>query len=301
METREILAQVKKYFGKDRKLLKKTILSFKFEGKGYRKLQKEFRELTAQPFDISYLLFDDVIEWIKAGKSKEINWQWIGDVSWCIDVLLNEDVEKGYDWDKKLAQNCGGTARILRFYLSDVLPYAVYDIYYFTYNKKENYYEFGPVTKLSANEKSLLKKLKTHLQKNNYRFLDKKTALTADAALTSDCNSDGGATVFDALFCDTSNYQTEYKRFNDKSIKDKTGKTLNWNEFYNKNGKLIKREEYIRFPSGNTQCTVTDGKGQIIEVKIWRDYGKKSFQEFVLDLNKEIKKRKEEEKKKPRS
>lgn len=293
METQEILAQVKKYFGKNRTLLKETILSFKFDGKDHRKFQKEIRNLTEHPFDVSYLMFDDVIEWIKDGKIDEIDWEWLGDVSWCIDVLLNEDVKKGYDWDKTLAQKCGGTARILRFYLSDVLPFAVYDVFYMTYDKKGNYYEFGPITALSADEKNLLKKFKMHFQKNNYRFLDKKTALTRDAELISDCNSDGNATVFDALFCDTSNYRTEHIKFNDKTLKDKTGIDFNWKEYYNKDKKLIEREEYRYFPSKNVQCTVTNGVGEIIKVKVWRDYGKKRHQEFVLDLTEEIKKRKE--------
>ena len=117
MESTQIIEDAKKYFGKNRSLLKKRVLSFKIDGSEYRKLHKQLKSLTSQPFDLRYLIFDDVIDWIKEKKFSEIDWHWLGDLSWKIDILLNEGVGKGYDWDKKLALKCNGTAKILRLYI----------------------------------------------------------------------------------------------------------------------------------------------------------------------------------------
>lgn len=298
MKIEEIIDEVKKYFGKDRKLLKEKILSFNFNGSEYKKWQKQFKQLTEQPLNINYLMFDDVIEWLKEGEISEIDWNWLGDLSWKIDILLNEDVGKGFDWDKKLCAKCGGTAKILRIYASDVLPFFVYDTFYMTYHKKENYYEFGPISKLSVEEKRLSARVRKFFENQNYKLLDRKTALTEHQDLTSDCNSDGNATLFDSLFCDTSNYQTEIIRFNDLELTDSTGRKINWNESYRKNGKLIKREEYRYFSSKNVQCTVTDEFDRIIKVKIWRDIGRKKHREFILDILEEFKESKKKEVKK---
>lgn len=296
MNSAQIIEEAKKYFGKNRNLLKKKILSFKFDGSGYRKLSNQIKSIISQPFDLSYLMFDDVICWIKEEKISEIDWHWLGDLSWKIDVLLNENIEKGYDWDKKLALKCDGTARILRVYISDIIPCFVIDTYYMTYSKKENYYEFGPIIRLSNSEKQLVKKVELFFKDQGLTFIDKKTALTNYAELYSDCNSGGNATLFDALFCDTDNYQDKFIRFNDEDIFDQTRKKINWKEFYDKNGKLLRREEYRFFPSRNGLTTITDGLGQITEVKVWRDFGRKIHQEFKINLVDEFKKRKAEKK-----
>lgn len=224
MESTQIIEDAKKYFGKNRSLLKKRVLSFKIDGSEYRKLHKQLKSLTSQPFDLRYLIFDDVIDWIKEKKFSEIDWHWLGDLSWKIDILLNEGVGKGYDWDKKLALKCNGTAKILRLYISDVIPCFVIDTCYMTYSKKENYYEFGPIIKLSNSEKQLVNQIKSFFKNQSLTFIDKKTALTNHPELYSDCNSDGNVTFFDAVFCDTSNYQDEIIRFNDNDIFDQTGK-----------------------------------------------------------------------------
>lgn len=291
MEIEKIIEQAKFYFGKNRKHLKKRILTFEFDGKEYRNWEKQLKQLTSQPFDVSYGMFDDVIGWLKDKNYKPIDWHWLGDLSWKFKILLNEDIEKGFDWDKKLAFECGGTARILQIYLSDIIPCFVFDIYYMTYNKKENYYEFGPIAKLTKEEREIVNKSKRFFQNSGFTFLNKKIAMKKHKELYSDCNSDGNARLFDALFSDSENYQSEIKRFNDKQLKDSTGKELSWNEYYDKNHKLIKREEYRYFPSKNVECVVTDNLGQIIKVRIRRDIEKDVHQEFVLDILSEYKKK----------
>ena len=290
MTIKEILEQSKLYFGKNRQRLKEKVLAFEINGKEYRLWNKQTKEFTSRPFSISYGVFDDVIEWLKQKQFSEIDWKWLGDLSWEFKFLLNPGVEKGFDWDKKLALKCGGTARIVQIYVSDIVPCFVIDTYYMTYSKKDNYFEFGPITKLSAEEKKFIANAKVFFQDAGFKLLNKKDALTKYKELYSDLNSDGNATLFDVLFSDTDNYQTEIKRFNDKALKDPTGKKISWNEYYEKPNKLKTREEFRYFPSGNVECVITDHLSRIIEVKVWRDLDKLKHHEFRLDILKEHKK-----------
>jgi len=284
MTIKEIVEQSKLYFGKNRQRLKKTILAFDLDGKEYRLWNKQIKQITTKPFEIRYGMFDDVVEWLKQKKFSEIDWRWLGDLSWEFKFLLNSGIEKGFDWDKKLALNCGGTARILKIYVSDIVPCFVTDVYYMTYSKKENYWEFGPIEKLSAEEQKFADKAKMFFRDKGFTFLSKKEALMKHEALYSDCKSYGIATLFDVLFSDTENYQHNIKRFNDAPLRDPTGKSIHWNENYEKIGKLKLREEYRYYDSKNVECVVTDSLGQIVEVKVWRDIDKLKHSEFRLDI-----------------
>lgn len=299
METEEIIKQAKIYFGKNRKKLKEKVKAFKFDGSNYRSWNNQLKKIASTPFDIRYKIFDDVADLLIEKNYSEIDWHWLGDLSWEFKILLNDGVEKGFDWDKKLALKCGGTARILKIYLSDIVPCFVVDTYYITYDKTENYFEFGPIEKISGEERKIINKIKKFFQDQEFTLLSKEIAMKKYQELYSDCNSDGNARLFDALFSDTDNYQDEIIRFNaftGKELKDATGKAVNWNEYYDKAHKLIKREEYTYYPSKNVTCITTDKSGQIIEVKVWRDIEKFMHREFVLDIFKEHEKKKMKEK-----
>ncbi len=301
MKIEEIVEQTKLYFGKNRRRLKNKILSFEFDGKEYRNWNKQLKQIISKPYDVRYGMFDDVIEWLKEENYAEIDWHWLGNLSWEFQILLNDNVEKGFDWDKKLAIKCGGTARILQVYLSDIVPCFVVDTYYMTYNKKENYYEFGPIEKLSDEERKIVNKFKKFFRDKGFTFLSKEISMKRYKEFYSDCNSDGNARLFDALFSDTDNYEDEIRRFNShdsRKLKDATGKMVNWNEYYDKAHKLIKREEYTYYPSKNVTCITTDKLGQITEVKVWRDIEKFTHREFVLDILEEHEKKKLKEKRK---
>ena len=293
MKIDEIVEQTKLYFGKNRKHLKKKVLAFKFDGTEAKLWKKRLRELTSQPVSVEYGIFDEVVDGLTDNETqKKINWHWLGDLSWTLRILLTKGVYKGLDWDKKLASKCGGTARILEVYVSDIVPCFAIDTYYMTYNKKENFYEFGPLIMVTDDERKIINKTKRFLRKLEFNFISKKNALKQYEELYSDTNSEGNASLFSSLFSDTDDYQTEFKRFNDKELKDPTGKTLNWNEYYNRNQKLIRREEFRYYPSKNVECVITDSKGQIIEVKIWRNIGRRTHHEFKLDILKEFREKK---------
>jgi hypothetical protein len=290
MNFKQVIEESKSYFGVDRTKLKEKILSFDFNGKEYKEWRQLLKATTKQPFDINYGIFDDLIENLKENNLDDIDWNWTGDLSWEFKILLNQGVDKGLDWDKRLTYKCNGTARILQVYVSDILPCYAIDTYYLAFNKKEDYYEFGPIEIHSENETKELKRIKDLLDSKGYLYLNQKASLKKYKDLYSDCNSDGGACLFDVLFSDTENYQTDYLRFNDKMLKDKTDKKITWREYYEKGKTLIKRMEYRYFPSKNVLLITTDKEGRIIEVKVWRDIDGQLHREFTLDILKEQKK-----------
>ena len=287
----EIIKQAKHYFGKERTFIKELVLSYEFKGKNYKRWKKEIENLLPNPNRILYNLFDDVILWIKDKQIEEINWNWIGDLSWTIDIVLNPNIDKVYDFDKRLAIKCNGTARILTIFVSDVIPCYTYDCYYMTYDKANNYYEFGPITKLTNDDKTVIKKARKYLEEKGLVFVDRTFTDKKFKELYSDTNSDGNASLFDVLFTDTNNHTTEIKRFCDKEITEKNGQKLRWTEYYNRNGTLKERIESRWTISGDYLKVVLDNKGQILTVEVTRkNIGKKKYQNFKLDIKREFEK-----------
>ena len=258
MTKSEIIRQAKHYFGKDRQPIKELVLSYEFKGKYYRKWKKEISSIVSNPNEIKFKLFDDVILWIKDNQADQIDWNWIGDLSWTIDILLNHGIDNVFDWDKKLAIKCNGTARIMTVFISDIIPCYTYDCYYMTYDKPNNYYEFGPITKLTIEEKNVIKKMSKHLETKGFVFVDRTFTEKKYKGLYSDTNSDGNASLFDVLFTDTNNYTTKTKRFSDKEIIEKNGSKYRWTEYYNLNGSLKERIEYRWLTSGDLLKVILD-------------------------------------------
>ncbi len=293
MKKSEIIRQAKHFFGKDRTFIKELVLSYEFKGKYYRQWKKEIVSIIANPNEIRFNLFDDVISLIKDNQTEEINWNWIGDLSWTIDVVLNPNIDKVYDLDKKLALKCNGTSRILTVFVSDIVPCYTYDHYYMTYDKVKKFYEFGPIKVLTNEEKKIIKKVTKLLEKKGLVFIDSTFTQKKFKELYSDTNSDGNATLFDVLFTDMYNYTTEIKRFSDKEIIEKSGQKLRWTEYYNRNGALKERIESRWTNSGDYLKIVLDNKGQITSVEVTRKkIERKKYENFKLDILETFKKRK---------
>ncbi len=290
MNKTEIIKQAKHYFGKDRQNLKELVLSYEFNGEHYRQLKKELKNLVKVPFTIEYGIFKEVSTNIKNNELDEINWNWTGDLSWSIDILLNSNIDKGYDWDKKLAEKCNGTARLLRVFISDVISCYTYDCYYMTYSKKENYYEFGPIT-LTKEENEILLKISSLFKEKGLQFLDQKFCTRKSRELYSDINDEGNASLFDVLFSDMDFYTVETKRFCDKDIIEKNGQKFRWTEYYNDN--ILKERIESRWTKSGDYLKITlDSQGQILNVEVTRkQIEDKKHQQFTLDIKKEFKKR----------
>ncbi len=281
----ELINQIKRYFGEDRTEFKKAILGINFNGKEHKAWKKFFVQVTNEhPFDVSFRMMNEEVKKITAKKYDEIDWDFIGDISWEVKILLNEHIKQGYDWDKKLCANCGGTARILRILISDIIPAFTCDVYSMTYSKMEGYYEFNPIQLATTKEKEILKQVVNKLKQKQYYFVSKKLANQKFKDVYSDCHSEGNASVFDVLFSDVDGYQTERVRYNDKLLKDSTGKEIRWREFYDKDGGLIKRLEYQYFKSKNVLLIETNKNEEIQKVTVWKNTNKQIHQEFKLKL-----------------
>ena len=292
MNKTEIIRQAKHFFCKDRKPIKELVLSYEFNGKHYRKWKKEFKKIIDKPFDIHFGIFDDVVLWIKDNKLEEINWNWIGDLSWTIDILLNEGIKNGLDWDIKLATKCNGTTRFFTIYISDIIPCYTFDCHYMIYNKKENYYEFGPILDLTNTEQKTIEIVKKHLKDKDLVFLNRKFCEQKFKELISDTKEDGNASLFDVLFKDTTFYQTEIKRTSIKQVAEKSGTTYSWTEFYNLKKVLKERIEYRHLKSGDSIKTVLNAKGQITNVEVQRKLiGRRKYQKYNLDILETFKQR----------
>lgn len=292
MNKTEIIGQAKHFFGKDRKPIKELVLSYEFNGKHYRQWKKEFKNIIDNPVDIQFGIFDDVVLWIKDNELEEINWNWIGDLSWTVDILLNEGVKNGLDWDIKLATKCNGTARYFTVFISDVLPCFTYDCYYMTYNKKENYYEFGPIIDLKEEEQKIIAKVKDHLRGKGLIYLNPAFCGQKFEELISDTNANGNASLYDVLFKDTTFYQTEIKRISIKQLVEQNGTTYSWTEYYNPKKILKERTEYRHFKSGDSIKTVFDKYGYVKSVEVERKLiGRKKYQKFNLEILETFKKR----------
>lgn len=292
MTKTEIIRQAKHYFGKDRRHIKKLLLSYEFKDTNVRQWKKDIASIVSNPNRIKFGLFDDLILWIKNNETNQINWNWIGDLSWTIEIVLNSGIEKGYDWDKKLALNCNGTARILTVFISDAIPCFTFDSSYITYSKTENYYEFGPLKMLTKDEHKIIRNITNFLKRKGLQFLEQEFTKTKFKGLYSDTNSDGNASLFDVLFTDTNCYTTKTKRFCDKDIIEKNGTKFRWTEIYDNKGKLKERSESRWTTGGDYFKIVLDNKGQILNVDITRkEIEKKKYQEFKLDIVETFKKR----------
>jgi hypothetical protein len=280
----EIIKQAKHYFSKNRSFIKELVMSYEFKGKNYRRWKKEISGIISNPNDIRFNLSGDVIQSIKDNEAEEIDWNWIGDLSWTIEIVLNPNIDKCYDLDKKLALKCNGTARILTLYISDVIPCYTYDLHYMTYNKPLNYYEFGPIPALTQEETLVLYKVTAYLKAKGFNTYSRSFYFKKFKGLYSDTEN-GNASLFDVLFTDIYSYQTETLRFSDKEIIEKSGTKFRWREYYNKNGTLKERIESRWTSAGDYLKVVLDNKGQINQVKVTRkEIGRKKHQEFKLDI-----------------
>ncbi|MBL7818080.1 MAG: hypothetical protein JNL70_23930 [Saprospiraceae bacterium] len=285
MTNSELIKLCKKYFSKDKTELKQIVLGFEFTGREYKNWKKWTSTIVgSQPFDVSFRMMKEATELIIAKKYNEIDWNFLGDLSWEIEILLNENIVKGYDWDKVLCSKCNGTARIFKIYISDIIPAFTYETFSMTYSKSGNYYEFQPINNLSDREENIVNKIVDALNIKGYFFVSKKIISKRLKSLYSDCHTEGNASIFDVLFSDVHNIQDRIERFSDNSIKDVFGKEISWREFYDENGNLTKRLEFHYFTSKNVLEIETNSKHEIVNVTVCKDTKKQTHQKFRLKL-----------------
>jgi hypothetical protein len=264
---KDLIKEVKRYFGRDRRLLKQTVKNLDPSDTDLKQWKTFFEKYFPKKFDVNERLFKEFADLLFSKKYDKIDWDFIGDLSWDVEIVLNNEVTSHLDFDIKLAAKCkNNTARFLNIYISDIIPAFTICPYYMYY--KDDIYEFGPL-KLIKREKKLIYKLKSDLRKTGFYFVKKEIALRKFKELKSDLNSDGNASIFDCLFNDLNNYTDEYVRYSVNDIFDPYGRKTGWREYYDKRKKFIKREDNRWFKSGDLEQVVSNVNGQIVEVNIY--------------------------------
>jgi hypothetical protein len=291
----EIIDKAKYYFGKNRNIKRDLVLAYEFKGENSKRWKKEIGSIIENPFKMNFQIFDDIILKIKNNKKNEIDWEWMGDLSWRLHIVLNSNIKRGYDWDKNLAKHCNGTVRILEIFISDVIPCYALNFCYFKFSKLENYYENGPILNFTNEEKVIKKSLSDLLKSKGLQRVKKEFCEKKFTDLYSDTNSDGNASLFDVLFSDTYFFTSKIKRYCDKDILEKSGIKFRWTENYNKNGTLKERTEYRCLKGGDNFKITLDNKGRIINAEVERKkIGRDKFQKFKIDIIESYKARKKE-------
>ncbi len=295
MNQKQLIQETLKYFGKDRKLLRKTILCFNFNGKETKEWKKRINVCTTHPFAIQNGIFDYVVSNILDKNYSQIHMDYLGDLSWNIKILLNSNIQSGYDWDKKLAIKCG-QAKILEIYINYIIPAYTLNPFYISYNQKENYYEFGKIPKMGKHEQIILNNIIKLFDSLGYFYVSEKLASKKYKGLFSDCNQEGNASLFDCLFSDIHRHQIGIEKFfdsfSDKGLSvDFTGARISWHEYYDLNRNFLYREEYRFLKSGDVLLLTMDQAGHISKINVWRDIGKLTKRGFELNILKVFKRR----------
>lgn len=285
-DDKELIREVKRYFGKDRRLLKRTVKSLYSNEKDLDYWNKFFSKYCPGKYEVNGRIFKEIIDALYSKNFENINWNWLGDLSWDVEIILNNEVKSHLDFDKKLAGKCkNNTIRFLNIYISEIL--TVFSVCTFYKFYKDNIYEYGPI-KLTKQESNLIYRIKNNFKKIGYYYVKKKTALKKFKVLRSDLNSDGNATLFDCLFNDLDNYTDDYFRGNDKIIIDLNGRKTLWKEYYNSRKILVKREDSRWFKSGDLESVLSDGSGNITQVNIYPV--KKKPHSIEINIDKSLKK-----------
>ena len=304
MKQSEIIAEVKRLFGKNRSVLLEALVERGATISHCDKIEKRIKKTTGQPV-VSYCgLSDETLEWMKLPKKdrhKKKNLlkkhDQIGDVCCKTLVLLNDGIKKGYDWDRKLALKCGGRAFIVEMWSSLLLPVYTFDIFFMEYSRKMNYFEFGPYKPQTESEKRILKSMRSTMKNKGFIFMSKEQASRKAQNVQTDCKDPGDVTIFDCLFSDVQYYDESIVRFSDKEIQDNIeGVTVSWREYYNNKHKLIEKEIHRFFPSGDVESTYLDKKGHITRIEVMRKTGYAKHSDFILDIDKRMKQRKQRKK-----
>ncbi|EMS86821.1 hypothetical protein LEP1GSC073_1177 [Leptospira noguchii str. Cascata] len=81
MNQKKLIQETLKYFGKDRKLLRKTILGFNFNGKETKEWKKRINVCTTHPFAIQNGIFDYVVSNILDKNYSQIHMDYLWDLS----------------------------------------------------------------------------------------------------------------------------------------------------------------------------------------------------------------------------
>jgi hypothetical protein len=289
MREDQLIRELNRLFGKDRKALREALLAIDPGFKTYKAIGRQIRRQTGQPV----LMADELLIEIPDDLSEDkCDMFWLGDISYYYEIVLNREIKRGMDFDKKLALHCGGPVYICVVWISLLFPIYAIDTYSMAYLSNPPQWEFTPhYLKLKA-EKISIYRIRQILRDNGFSRASKKFSAQKVRKAITDCRVQGEATVFDCLFSDTQQFHEDIVRFPDESLPGTyPGTEISWLERYNQRGQLIEKYVYQSFSSGDSIRTYLNGKTRIKEVIVHRSTGKgKLGIEMAFDVEKKLQK-----------
>jgi len=285
MTEAELIRSLNSLFGKDRSLLRQKLMEVRQDTSRWKKTGRSIHRKTGQPVNAYIGLFDDTFDLLD---DPDGDMFWLGDCSYCYEILLNRGVQTGLDWDKRLALKCGGTAEFCVVWASLLLPCYALDTYCLKYNKHPGEYELFPHTVATKRQKVIVRQIREVMTEQGFERIAKRRAKQKVPRAITDCHEKGEATVFDCLFSDLYYYQERHVRFSDfdKLIKGAyRGTTVGWSERADRNG-IIERSTWCEYPSKERVITKLDEKFRVIEIIIQRNSRNRIKSEITVDINK---------------
>lgn len=170
----------------------------------------------------------------------------------------------------------------LRFWISESIPAYTYELYYLSYDRKNDETEIGPILDPSKGELEVLKCAKNLFNEEGYIYIGKTAAQRKVKGAFTDCKDKGETRVFDCLFSDVDFYKTKFERFNEEQIHEKKGTTFNWVETFDSDHNLLFREERRCYLSKDIVKIVIDPLGIVQNITVMR--GESPYKQYKMNL-----------------
>lgn len=286
MTDAKLIQSLNTLFGSDRSVLRKKLLDVSANTSKWERVGRAIRKNTRQPVNMNLSLFEETFDNLSDPKA---DMYWLGDSSYCYEILLNSGVKSGLDWDKKLAVKCGGTAKLCVVWASLLIPYYAIDTYCMKYKSEPGEFIFTPYIPSTKREKLIIAQIRDVMKDNGFARMTKKLSKRKVPRAITDCREKGEATVFNCLFSDTQCYHDDYVRFSDEFMGKRisgaySGTTVGWYERLNRRGSVIERYTWREYPSGEHVTTYLDKKFRVTKVRISQAGSGGKHSELILDV-----------------
>lgn len=283
MEEKQLIQEIQRFFGKDRKPFISFLKKSPPRDEAARQIRRKFKAIR-RPVKVESLLNESAWTAIDRRKFSKLDTLYIGRPAWKVTMLLNSGIDKGYDWKRKLSKKCGGAARLLIIWMNEALTLYAMDSIYVQHHPRKNCFEIGPLDHFSPEDETTVQQLAATLAAEEWIFIRQGMSERVEKGFISPSFPDGNARLFNTVFGESEEYQNGFHRFSDKSLNDLSGRTASWHEYYTIDGILIERKEYTYFGADSILITTTDSMDRIKRVEVHREHADNTLQAFTMEI-----------------
>ncbi|MEL6820817.1 MAG: hypothetical protein AAFP70_03575 [Calditrichota bacterium] len=283
MEEKQLVQEIQRFFGKDRKPFISFLKKSPPLDEAARQIRRKLKGIR-RPLKVESLLSESAWTAIDRRKFSKLDTLYIGRPAWKVTMLLNSGVDKGYDWKRKLSKKCGGTARLLIIWMNEALSLYAMDSVYIQHHPRKNSFEIGPLDHFSKEDEVTVQQLAATLASEEWVFIRQGIAEKVEQSFISPSYPEGNAKLFNAVFGEGEEYQNGFHRFSDKNLNDLSGRAVSWHEYYTIDGILIERKEYTYFGAESILITTTDSMDRVKRVEVHREHADNTMQTFTMEI-----------------